>query len=903
MIRRSRTLRHLWALVPLLIGWAFRIIALQTQSLWYDEGYSAMMAGLPLAEIAYRAAQDFTPPGYYVLLKAWTAWAGYSEFSLRFLSAMIGLLIVAGTYRLGHCLFARREAGWLAAALLAVAPFAIWHGRNARPYALQTLGIALGTLCLVQAIKAPTPRRRRWAWAGLALADTVALYAHTTAVIGVAFHTALLAVVACRNRRLRWPALLTLIAVGLAWAPWVLYAYPGLATARLTAWAGSVSWATTVTEGWTGLVTGDLLGTSFATVAAGLWAISTACAVLVATVTSPSNAQRRGLGITVLYLCLPLALLAALLQFGDAGKFKPRYLTSISPAIYLLVGGGIALVSRKRLVHAGLIGMLMMPLTPALHRIYDPVPPYAKSDFRAAAAYIQAHGNADDLIILQPGAIYPAWAYYAPESDWIAVPDDPLINVEHILHYENTAPLLNEALAGRSGAWVIRWEGWVNDPTRIVPFLLAQAGAQQPTPAFADLNVQHYTLEMRLPLPESPNPPRQLALETVLPLHVDGCYLAPASESGATVAADCFWRAQAAVSPTLGVSARVVDADDVEWAREDGAVSSLAPDRWPAAQTAVRGAYEVALPYVAPGNGYRLELVLYDWQTAYEVGRLTMPFAVTAPAIAPTTTIAIGRQIGDVLVGPVTVAPINALPGSTVILSARAMALSPTPNPVTLTVGQDRVPLAPTGSRIETWPVDTPFELRRPLTLSRYTTGGTLAIRAASGQTRHTVGTLRLGLERTFELPTDVEPFATPYAVSETIRLRAAHMTREDNSVRVQLYWQAEARMDQDYTVFAQLNGPAGFQVTADGTPTTAGQPHPTTHWEAGEVIVDERVFPLDGSLPAGDYQVVVGMYTWPELERLPVTQGAASVADNAVVVGRLAVGADEARGSVRRRE
>ena len=81
-----KTPRIPWKFIFLLwLAFALRAWKLGTQSLWYDEGYSAYLgAHLPLNEALDLTVGDIVPPLYYLLLRIWLPFAGTSEFSLRF---------------------------------------------------------------------------------------------------------------------------------------------------------------------------------------------------------------------------------------------------------------------------------------------------------------------------------------------------------------------------------------------------------------------------------------------------------------------------------------------------------------------------------------------------------------------------------------------------------------------------------------------------------------------------------------------------------------------------------------------------------------------------------------------------------------------------------------------------
>jgi hypothetical protein len=64
---------------------------------------------------------------------------------------------------------------------------------------------------------------------------------------------------------------------------------------------------------------------------------------------------------------------------------------------------------------------------------------------------------------------------------------------------------------------------------------------------------------------------------------------------------------------------------------------------------------------------------------------------------------------------------------------------------------------------------------------------------------------------------------------------------------------------------------------------------YPTIAWPVGPLIEDMRSLPLPADLPPGEYQVQVGWYSLPEVQRLPVTQDGEVIGDT-VVVGTVVV-------------
>jgi len=86
----------------------------------------------------------------------------------------------------------------------------------------------------------------------------------------------------------------------------------------------------------------------------------------------------------------------------------------------------------------------------------------------------------------------------------------------------------------------------------------------------------------------------------------------------------------------------------------------------------------------------------------------------------------------------------------------------------------------------------------------------------------------------------------------------------------VALYWEAQRPPEDDYVFFVHLVDGEGQVVAGHDGPPLGGR-YPTGAWIPGEVVLDARRLVLDSDAPAGTYQLRVGMYSWPSLERLPV--------------------------------
>lgn len=129
------------------------------QSLWSDEASSLWFSRYPIDSLLSTLC-DPHPPGYYLLLKGWSAF-GTSESWLRLSSLLAGWGALFMTYRLGQDRWGTAAAS-LAVWLLALQPLQSWYASEVRMYALvQLLGVLIVWLGW-RLLKEEAPRRRDW---------------------------------------------------------------------------------------------------------------------------------------------------------------------------------------------------------------------------------------------------------------------------------------------------------------------------------------------------------------------------------------------------------------------------------------------------------------------------------------------------------------------------------------------------------------------------------------------------------------------------------------------------------------------------------------------------------------------------------------------------------------------
>ncbi|MGC8782331.1 MAG: glycosyltransferase family 39 protein, partial [Anaerolineae bacterium] len=223
------------AFAIVLLAFAARAFRLGHQELRGDEALGRLFSLEPFDQIVRStiALREPHPVAGYFVQKVWFALAGHSEFALRFVSLWFGVLAVALLYGLGRRLALGRWTAGVAAGLLALSPYAIWHSQDARMYSM-SLALALASTLLM--LEALARRRAIW-WAGYVAASLLALHTHYYAAYVIVaqnlfiFGRALTTRPARRDLR---PWLAAQAATGLLYLPWLI-----AARATLTGYVGN----------------------------------------------------------------------------------------------------------------------------------------------------------------------------------------------------------------------------------------------------------------------------------------------------------------------------------------------------------------------------------------------------------------------------------------------------------------------------------------------------------------------------------------------------------------------------------------------------------------------------------------------------------------------------------------
>jgi uncharacterized membrane protein len=448
-----------------------RLHGIDGKPYWMDEITTLRRSSLGLIDLV-RDSLSFHHLPLYFVISSWFVPFGLDERVMRLPAAVFGATSCMALFLVGRSL-GNWRSGLASALLLALAPFQVQYGQEARSYTLVTTLILVGLWGLVLLARNPAAAALRWrtrgslraGWLlygiGTALAlDTlsVALFWFVAANLGAA-------VIASRAPDARkgflrnW--LLMQLMVLAAYLPFLA----GMAILTKGDMGSGLDWVPPITasSAWTTLQTVYLMRISsliaFRIFPSSLDMLGVAWLGIIVAVLAAAGlvaALRRGLTGTILVialLTLPIGLAAASVV---SSVWMPRYLLWSGPVFFLLAGLGLIRLPRHLQIPALLLlGMLgLVNLLPYYRTETKPL-------WNEAAAVLRHDYRPGDLVLTDdPGTINMMNVYLAREGHALGSADWTV----------DVATAAGRQAAGAK-IWAVHGRVGQNDPYQLAGFL------------------------------------------------------------------------------------------------------------------------------------------------------------------------------------------------------------------------------------------------------------------------------------------------------------------------------------------------------------------------------------------------------------------------------------------------
>ena len=421
-----------------------RFHLLGAHSLWIDEAASVRFATLawkPFLRTLWTYQGNMTL--YYFLLRAWIH-LGDSEFMVRSLSVLFGVLTIPAMYALGKRLF-DRATGLTASALLSVHSFHILWSQQARGYSLLLLLLVLTFYSLVCAMESHDNTAY---WVVFAILAALSVYAHIFAVLALA--APVLSILFPKPYRVttRNIVVSALLFEALI-APMAIFVVLQHSSQQIN-WVPRPSWA----EFW-GFV--QLLTSQGGVVLAVVYLALGGLAFLFPAGSVRSDKESWALRLLGLWLVLPplMTLAASPIKL----LFDPKFMVMCVPALVMLAARGLVKLSNVPPVRYWAAAAAFLLVVSLSYLSIAKPPKYqtmVSADWRSSIHYVLAHQQPADGAVFYIPNDYP-FLYYAHQ----AISQHQVSDVPDVVYPPDppNLPLSREAIrsvtAGRQRVWLI----------------------------------------------------------------------------------------------------------------------------------------------------------------------------------------------------------------------------------------------------------------------------------------------------------------------------------------------------------------------------------------------------------------------------------------------------------------
>jgi hypothetical protein len=876
----------IWAIPVFWLGYALRCFGLGNSDLWLDEAVSYFVSRKPALEIlAYSAANlREHPPGYYLFLHGWMQVAGQSEFALRFLAVMGGMLSVALVLTVARRWFGDRLA-LLAAILMAVQPMGVQYGREARMYTWTMAAVLLGVYLLDRAIA-----RNRWRdWGLFGLVTLVSLSLHYLTILLLVAYGLFLAI-RWRSIGGRWRFALILALLAVVPLVWVASQPGPRNTVLLTIQEGlRERWSPARLEPvYTRSALGGAADTMQSAHAIALASISWLLVLLgIGAMALPRSQPRRSLQWLLLLILLLPPFIASFVFVVMIGR---HYSFTLGLFVIGLAMGVVALLRRSRAVGIAALGVILC-LNGFLSagnmfstwRPFSPAMEYATARAHPGEPIVYTHFFEWVLNSYYNQAELPS--HYIPDSDTQLTAEEARSRAADVLNHN-------------SSAWLMLFPGLANTE-RVEEAFDALAFPAEQIWFPGGRSIAHYFSD--IPLVEHSG---DMVWDDQIRLN-RWWGSSDSVAAGDALRLEFDWQRLRSVEGPILVAVTLVGPDKAVWAKR---VTEPCNGRCPASGWSTQTVVDreaLFVPANVPPGDYELRIAWLSPEGVPVLGRAPDEALQQADLLLaavrvglPTSAAGFGLPVrGDLnvdfgkglLLQRLELESASAKGGEKFTLPLQWQVAAPQP-PLDLELILERlgrqerirVPMGPEWYPSEDWTPDRTVRVQPqfpiPGTLPPGAYRASLAVLEPDtdlvrGQTRLGAMTIE-DRSHGYDIPAGGATVDAGW--SEGIRLVRVNLPDDlqaGQAVPVTLVWQAHGPTERNWKVFVHL-------VDAQGTVWAQGDGYPadndaaTPTWREGEVVVDSHVVELPPDLPQGSYTIRVGFYDENSGERLPRSDG-----------------------------
>jgi mannosyltransferase len=385
----------------ILLGVSLRIYKLSSHNLWYDEAVSMRIVKSCLSS-------TLQPPLYYALLHFWTRGFGASEFALRFLSVVFGILSIYGIYKLGS-LFVDKKTGLISAFIISISPIHVWYAQEVREYTILPCLIMAVVYFFVRALK----EDRSWLWIGFVISAILSLYIDYFTLFIILTSSIFFLFRTYRPPTRKW--LISYLAIIALFSPWLTFFIKHLLWVKGAFWINKPG-LQSIQFTFENFVLGYNATISSYFLSSILFTFLFILGIL------RYRHYKQDLSFLLLFLFTPIAGSFLISQWMPI--YLDRQNMAVSPFYYIIIACGLAGINIKSLSKQILwAGVVILPAL-SLYNYYTDFMPLGynnshsrgtcpKKDFKQVTDYLGSKLRKGDIIAhTSPSSIAPIWYYF-----------------------------------------------------------------------------------------------------------------------------------------------------------------------------------------------------------------------------------------------------------------------------------------------------------------------------------------------------------------------------------------------------------------------------------------------------------------------------------------------------------
>jgi uncharacterized membrane protein len=437
----------------LLLGAFLRVYGLGTESFWLDEADTAQSTEFTVPQIIEKTYTDSTifpefwgggagsVPLYYVLVNYWTEIFGLSEFKLRLISALFGVISIYLIFLLGRFLF-NSQTGLIAAFILAINHQQIYFSQEARMYGMLVTLTLLSVLFLLRALS----DGKTIHWVVFVITNAALLYTHYFSFFILFFEGLYVLIYWQKHKKFLKQIFFSAAAIFVLYLPWIpalikqlSYGPPldrvigapplsGLITDLFQIMIQFNSWISPDLSNRIALRTMNFFGLTnsgwLLIISVVMLALLLGSAFIFGLIylknrkICTSSLKDHKVIFLLLWLLIPVLIPFLISVFSPKNAIFSdiRYVLFASPAYYLIASLGISRIKKQKTIFLALLALF------SLIPLYSYYANFDTQQWREASDYLEINRSPDEYLFIQKANnILPLQYYYPNMANVIAI--------------------------------------------------------------------------------------------------------------------------------------------------------------------------------------------------------------------------------------------------------------------------------------------------------------------------------------------------------------------------------------------------------------------------------------------------------------------------------------------------